>query len=254
MKHKTSLFAALLLLVAITLIYMDASKKQAALMQDMVALDRSYIPVLVYTAADDVSGSRKAMTNFLQSWEAFKQSNIDMGKFDPAWDEDMDKVEDYIQHADILINEGGKLLQAHELLEQIRDVMLEVRVRNDMDYLLDYLTRFHASMEVIVSTVHGKTEATLSDHDIGVIEEELNTTEMLWQGVMSAKLDAKLFGFDKKQLKLIDAIKLEERDKIEQLRQALVVGDKAVIIKSALALKPPFARLFKMFGDFSLMS
>jgi hypothetical protein len=254
MKHKTSLIASVLLVVALTWIYIDVSKRQAALLQDMVELDRSYIPAFLYTGTDDLLKSRQAIAKLDHAWELFKHSNIDMNKLDPYWDEDMDKVEGYIRGAEKIVKQGENLRPAHESLEHIRDVMLEVRVRNDMDYFLDYLTQFHSSMEKIVLTVKGKTATTLSNRDMEIIELEIKKTELLWQDVMSARADAKLFGFSKQQLKNIETLKLEERDNIEQLQQALAAGDKAAIIKAGLALKPVFVRLFKMFGDFSLIN
>lgn len=254
MKHKTSLFAALLLIVALSLIYVDVSKKQASLLQDMAVLDRAYIPALFYSAEGEQNKSRKAMAKFIRGWEAFKKNNIDMGKFDPYWDEDLDKVENLIHRADSLIKDGNDLVAAHDELEKIRDVMLELRVRNSMDYFLDYMTRFHSSMEAILLTVKDKPAETLSEQDLEIVEQELKKAELLWQDVMSAKVDGKLFGFNKAQLKSVETLKLEQRDKIEQLQQVLAAGDKSAIIKSSLALRPVFARLFKMFGDFTSLT
>lgn len=251
MKHKTSIFAALLLIVAFSLIYIDVNNKQDVVLREMVALDRVYIPVLAFTSQDKLEASRKSMKRLVQGWDDFKTNTLDMHKLDPLWDEDMDKVENYIRVAEDIVHQGVSIKSAHDELEHIRNVMLHVRERNDMDYFPDYLTRFHESMEAIVLTVKGKTSEQLTDAQVNEIKLEVEKAYLLWQDVISAKLEPKLFGFSPQQMIQIEKLKLDELRAIEELQRALVSGDNDNIISYGVAIKPVFAKLFMMFGDFS---
>lgn len=251
MKHKFLLSIIIIAVAALALIYWQTGNKQNALFADMVALDRSYIPALAYTSQGKLDAARSSMQRLIGQWEDFKSRNLEMQNKDPLWDEDMDRVETRIQAARRILQQGGDTLPAHEELEHIRDVMLEVRERNNIDYFIDYLTRFHESMETIVLSVKDKEAEMISGEDIQRLRAETEDAYQLWQDVLDARFDARVFGFDEKHQARLAQLKAQERDALETLRQALQGDDKQAIRSAALAIKPIFAKLFMLFGDFS---
>ncbi len=66
----------------------------------------------------------------------------------------------------------------------------------------------------------------------------------------NAPFDKHLFGFsDQKTKKMRMFIKLE-RDALETLSSSIQADDRPMILKAAMGIRPNYAKLFKMFGDF----
>lgn len=249
---KTSWFAAGLIAVAMALIYVDVSEKTGLLVQDMVVLDRSYIAALKMTSQEKLIPSRKAMARLILVWEEFENNHRGMSKIDTAWQQDMDRVNDFIASANRTVSKGDNLKNAHEELEHVRTVMMEVRVRNQIDYFVDHLTRFHVPMEAIVLSVRGKTQADLSEETIVKMQSDLHRALSLWEKVMATPFDKDVFGFTQEKAKQLEMLREKELKALVSLEQALTGSNKKQIIQSGLEIKPFFAEMFMLFGNFEL--
>jgi hypothetical protein len=220
----------------------------AGLKEDMIALDRAYIPALAVTSQGTLEESQRAMALLNKQWADFKAKN---GKrpSDKQWQADLTKIDGMIAEANKIVAGGKDLVKAHEALEDLRFVMAEARKRAKMSYFLDSLTAYHEPMEAIVLSAKDRTPADFGDADIGLIKQSLADAEKRWGAVRKTKIDAE-YGFSDAQKETLAKLIASESQALDALKKAIASNDKAAIIKSAVAIKPPFAKAFMIFGNF----
>jgi hypothetical protein len=169
---------------------------------------------------------------------------------DDDWLSNMDEIDQHIMAAAKIVNSGGDLAEAHEELEPVRVLMMEARERNQIEYFLDSLTRFHEPMETLALSVKGKNPEQLDDATVVNMRSVVDTATYLWKKVLETPLHPKVFGLDDDKVKQVRALEAKETDALENLRIRLSGNNKQEIIKAAKSIKPPFATLYLLFGDF----
>jgi hypothetical protein len=145
-------------------------------------------------------------------------------------------------------------MEAHELLEEVRYVFMALRKRNHMDYYLDHLSEFHEHMEAIIHTVNERDAGSLTSKDREYMGGECARASLIWERIQALRFDAGLFGFNDRKLAEMKDLVQKEAEALQRLKTALGGNDNAVIIKSAKEIRPNYANLYKMFGDFERMS
>ena len=221
------------------------------LVQDMIKFDQHYIPALAFTSDEQLPQSRSAMQALLPVWQSFQQRYANSRSNDKQWLTDFNTVNNYIDQAKKIVASGDNLKDAHEALEHIRIVFMQLRQRNNIDYYIDNLTRFHEPMEKIVLAGKGKTVDTFQAQQMATIRDTLPQAKKLWKATITKPFDAKQYGFNQEQAKLMQSLVHQQMLTLEQLEKTLASKDKQAIINAAVAIKPNFARIFKMFGRFS---
>jgi hypothetical protein len=221
------------------------------LRQDMVKLDKVYIAALALTSQGKADESRKAVAALEQSWQAFKARHYNGNAADKQWKSDFDVVGKMVADAIVIVGTPGKnVTEAHEALEDVRNVLMRLRQRNRVDYYIDGLTAFHHPMEEIVLAAKDKTAQTLSDADIGQIRKTLPQAEQLWKTIASRRIDAATYQLSAAQADDVAKLVKLETAALATLKDALAAGDKAQIAKAAVSIKPNFAKLFMTFANF----
>jgi hypothetical protein len=220
----------------------------AGLKEDMIALDRAYIPALAVTSQGTLEESQRAMALLNKQWAEFKGKHANRPQ-DKQWQADLTKIDGMIAEANKIVAGGKDLVKAHEVLEGVRFTMLEARTRAQMPYFLDALTNYHDPMEAIVLTAKDKTPANFGDGEIGLIKDSLADAEKRWAVVKQTRIDSE-YGFSEAQRETLAKLIANESQALETLKKALAANDKAAVIKAAVAIKPPFAKTFMSFGDF----
>ena len=221
---------------------------------DMASFDRAYIPALSYTSLEKVSESTQAMQSLKTNWVTFKNKYYNINPADKAWKSDLDKIDNLIQRADQVVQSKKNIIDAHQkYLEEVRIIFKDLRKRNNInDYFIDHLTVFHEPMENIVLAGKDKTSKTFTDQDLQTIKNNLPTAIQDFQIVEKAKLDPVVFNFNSEKLKQAQQLITTEKQKLLDLQQALTTKKTDLIIKTSVAIKPNFAKLFMLFGDFNL--
>lgn len=222
----------------------------AGLKEDMVALDRAYIPALAVTTEGKLAESQRAMEQLNRQWATFKRQHAASKGGDQQWKTDLANIDRMIADANKVVAGGTDLVKAHEALEGVRFTLLEMRARSRMPYYLDALTRFHDPMEEIVLAAKDKTPETFGDADIAKIRAALPEAAKRWTTVKATRVDP-AFGLGAEQRQKLDQLIANEDQALENLKQALAGNDKAALIKAAVAIKPAFARIYVSFGDFA---
>jgi hypothetical protein len=221
----------------------------AGLKEDMVAFDRAYIPALAVTAEGKLPESQRAMEQLNKQWAAFKKQHATTRGGDKKWKTDLADIDRMIAEANKVVAGGVDIQQAHNALEGVRLTMLDMRARSKMPYYVDMLTHFHDPMEEIVLLAKDKTPATFGAEEIAKLRAALPEAEKRWAAVKATRLDP-AFGFNAEQQANLAKLVASESAALETLKQALAGDDRAAIIKAALAVKPPFAKIFMAFGNF----
>jgi hypothetical protein len=221
----------------------------AGLKEDMIALDRAYIPALAVTSQGTLEESQRAMALLNKQWAEFKQKHTGSLPKDKQWKSDLAKIDGMVAEANKIVASGKDLAKAHEALEGLRFTMADARKRAKMSYFLDGLTHFHEPMEAIVLTAKDKTPANFDDAEMKLIKDALAEAEKVWGVVRKTKIDAE-YGFSDAQRETLAKLIANESQALETLKKALAANDKAAVIKAAGAIKPPFAKTFMSFGNF----
>ena len=245
---KKNLF--ILGILSISLFLLHGTSIAADLIKDFVSFDQAYIPALALTSQGKIEESKKAMNLLKDNWKTFKETYKTHNKKDLEWGKDFDKVDQMISSADKIVLSGKDISRAHDVLEDVRIVFMKLRKRNNIDYYVDYLTEFHEPMEAVVLTAKDKTPETLTDGDVREIQTSLNQASTIWGKIENLKFDEKLFGFATDRTVKMKSYVQAESDALKRLKQTMGSKDKKLIIQVAVAIKPNFANLFMMFGDF----
>jgi hypothetical protein len=225
-----------------------------SLVQDIVLFDQNYIPALELTRYGSGKAVDASMQQLEAHWKRFHSRYYTFELDDPYWRSDFDFVALMIAEAADIVRSGGDLLEAHRVLAGVRKVFMQIRLRNRIDYFLDYLTAFHEPMETIVRAATDKTPENITITDVDDMRVALPEALRLWARVCRQQPDVALFALDTERLIHMQTYMRQESDALEQLQQTLQgLGeqvDEASIIRAALGIRPPFVRMMLLFGDF----
>lgn len=229
---------------------LGAGVAHADIRKDFVSFDKAFIPPLALTNQEKLKPSKKAMKLLKNEWTTLKTKYYDANPKDTQWKDDFDKADKVILDAEEIVKSGKNLYIAHETLEEIRILFMELRRRNNIDYYIDLLTEFHEHMEYISHAGKENTPQSLTDGDIGDIKSTLSEAQSIWAKIKDAKFDRHLYGFSDQKLTKMHKYLTLESDALFNLGNALKNHDKSLIIQTAKGIKPNYAKLYKLFGDF----
>lgn len=220
----------------------------AELVAGMVAFDRAYIPVLALSNQNKPEASRKAMTILKEQWSFFAKEFG--GRYPEAdWRQGFARTDAILARSEELLK-NNDLAGAHGALEGVRDIFTGLRERRSIPYYVDYLNRYHESMEAVSGITAGRTAATLEDDQVGQVSALLPEARSRWAATLDAPFDATVYGFPAAKAEQLRTAEQAVMQGIRQVEQALLNGDGEALIKAVEGLKPAFTRTFLMFGDF----
>lgn len=223
-------------------------QQKEELLAASVQFDRYYIPVLALTNEGKAKPATKAIGRLSDEYDAIYQRVLDALHIVP--DQSKDPTRQTIDEVAQLIADG-QLKKAHETLEPIRDLTMQRRQQLGIDYPMDVLNEYHDVMESIVKPAVEMKPADVDEAYLEELKQAASGASEMWTEVEQTKFPAKLFGFDKEATQKLNASIAAERAAITALNRALADGDAKTVLKAAKGLKPPFAKVYKSFGDFS---
>ena len=226
----------------------------AGVNEDMVALDRVYVPALVLTNRPDAEPARRAIAALRAEWNAFRAryAVAPPGYSQAAWDRANATIEAAIVAAEKNAA-AGKGPAAHDDLEAVREAQYTLRRDAGVPYFLDDLTAFHATMERIASAVGGRNASTLTDGEVAAVRAALPEAERTWAVVVAnrAQLARHIEAPERVAPERVAAAQAQidaESAALAALRTAVAAGDREGIATGGNALKPGFSKLFSLFG------
>ncbi len=237
----------LFILWAVALISCTGSGNKESIKRRMALIDQLYVPSLALTNAGNATGSNKALSLLQEHWDDFEEMYA--MRFSPQQRTYLDSIARFIQYSRQLTN-SGKLAEAHEALEHVRWLALELRNDLDIDYYLDGLTLYHDTMEQLVKAARISGDSTAS----AKIDSLYPIARRKWENAARHSPDTAAFGLSVQDLAGITKAEDAETAALDNLGAALTSDDIAGIRKSATDLRPPFVQLFKSFGNFEAVS
>jgi len=254
--QKKLLGVLLIAVCALGLLAGTASAKDEVLLQDMIALEKVYIPALFFTnQPDKLLPAKKALQMYRGAWNQFKATYADYRPDYANWGVYFEDIEYALQDAEAVVasvtpENPETLVLAHEALEGVRATMLILRPLNGFPkFITDKMTQFHDPMEQIVIAL--KTQP-MSPELIAEVEATFVVTMKAWDEVEKCPVDAGLWGFSVEKMLAYYAKIAEEAAALDNLTAALESGDPVAIkMAGTLAIKEPFVQAYTMFGDFT---
>jgi hypothetical protein len=219
-----------------------AAVAHAGLLDDMVALDRAYVPVLALTNQTGKDAeSRAAMSRFDAAWRVFLSAPS--AKADTSLAGVLNESEGRIVRAREEIRVGN-LKAAHESLEHLRRSFWKWRAGKGITYFPDALTAYHDEMERVADAATHATNA-------GKLPSLLAVARARWLDLERSTFDAKLHGFDESKVARLKGLMGRERAALEEISALGPGGERGALTTAAKNLKGTFAQIYFLFGDFA---
>ncbi len=223
-----------------------AEKRQQDFESLMNLAHVQYKTALVSTNQKNAEAAAKSVNDLARYWknlsDLYSVTAPPTFAADKAWSSDLAKVVQAINAAQAAIGQGD-LAAGHEALEPVREILLDIRTRNNAQIFPDQLTIFHRAMETVTTPTTGKTAETLSANDLAAMKSGyarmIETFRLIEQA--PATLNAE-------QAQAYQSLVQAERAAMSALDQALQAGDKATTLKAAGDIKAIFTKLFVNFG------
>ena len=132
-----------------------------------------------------------------------------------------------------------KLVQAHETLESARDLMAEMRRRNNVVVYSDHMNAYHAEMEHLLNDGPKWVEQA---EGFLLLMEKLGTMEFL-----AARLRSEAPSAVSSDPAFAPALKMVEQS-LTALREAILSQDVVRVREALSKIKVPYSQLFLKFG------
>ena len=240
MKIRT-IFAILLLLGVVS---GTAMAKDDVLVQDMIDLERVYIPALFLTS-QNAPTAVPAFNSYVSSWNNFRDEYGTYRSSQRNWISYFTSVQNLVDYAGDLVDEGH-LLEAHEVLELVRTTMRELRKRNGFPkFNTDELTAFHSIMGEIIAI----SMEEFDGNTIDTLYELYRDASHAWFKVEKNSVDQDAWGLTDDEMLEYSAYVQAERTALDTFEMALIDGDVPTIRIAALGLKPAQAKAYLLLGD-----
>jgi len=209
------------------------------------AMQTAYVPyrtALFRTNGKDVQQAVEATEQTLRAWQAlasrFAAQPPAPYTRDAQFAATLAQVAAVYERADQQVK-AGRLAEAHETLEQVRDQLAELRRRNNVVVYSDHMNAYHAVMEYTLDEGAKAEAATL---DAMRLMARVGALEYLAARLRAEAPDALRQDADfNAQLQALDA-------SVAALRGAVLGGDPQKVREALARLKPAYSRMFLKYG------
>ncbi len=237
-----------------------AAGAQAATLDNSIALDAVYIPVLSLTTGAQTDAAvavkaRAAMQRLDAGWPTLRAALLkDLSGSTPAQGSAARKT---LAKVDASIAASRKAVAAsdfktaHNALEAVRIDLRHLRVAQGTDYFMDRLTAFHEPMEVLAVAGSGTAPQDLTPARRAELERAFVEARALWRAIEQNLPNPQAYGLKDARLAQFNKGLADESAALSRLSDALRGSDNAALLKAAVALKPPFSRTFTAFGQYN---
>lgn len=206
--------------------------------------NRPYKLALLATRQANATSAERTLTRARMNWYAllYRYWDDPPAQFagDENWQRDLATVTGYLHIAESLAL-AGKMYAAHDALEPVRRLWLDMRERNEIPWFGDQLTRYHDVMEPVVSWGTGETGRYVTPDNIEEFEDAFAQLEAAWREVSRAPMPAG----NTRQFAMLMG---EEEKAVADLDQAIRTRNWGVIPEVCEELREAFLPLFMGFG------
>jgi cystathionine beta-lyase/cystathionine gamma-synthase len=209
------------------------------------AVQTAYVPyrsALFMTNTKSKTESKQAISKAQEAWSSIASQYGSKPPVpydrDPGFSAALTEVgKIYIQAAREI--DQDQLTQAHETLEKVRDVLAELRQRNQVIVFSDHMNAYHTAVEEVL--LKGKQVLTEKQGMLKITIQAGVLEYLSRRLVMEAPAQYKT---NEEFLRLTKSIEKS----IDELKNALFAQDSKAVIEAMGHLKSPYAKLFLKFG------
>ena len=217
------------------------------LLEAMAGVERSYITALWATGNGTPAEAVASVARLRAAWSKFEaERGAELSRLEGGA-EAGSLVSERIEAAASLASEAPS--RAHEVLEEIRLRLRELRVANGLEYFPDRLTAYHEPMEAIVIAAKSGGPAGPGPEAVAEIRATLPEAMESWAALEAAPHDNAVYGLTPEMLRRREKLLAAERSALEELAGALEAGDARAVGRAGTALKPVFARIVLLYGE-----
>ena len=235
-------FVLTLISLAVSLSYGAVARAADPVTDLMQAANAPYRLALYKTNGNVQDDAQQAVQQAQQMWHKlstqFGATPAAPYDRDPAFAASVAEVSKVYEQALSEVN-ASQLATAHNTLERVRDVMADMRQRNNVVVFSDHMNAYHAQMEVIM--VHGND--TLAEPK-GMLLLTAQTGALSFLAKQLALQAPKDLSKNAEFSSLLKAV----NQSVGGLEAALLNQDMAAIKEAAAKLKGPYSKLFAKFG------
>jgi hypothetical protein len=236
MRAITSLFFTLASLAAMPALAADP------VTDAMQAAYAPYRAALFRTNSKAQLESEQAIAQAQQAWKAISERFA--AKPPAPYDRDAEFAKSLAQVAAIYERAAQqvsdrRLAEAHETLEQVRDLIAGLRRRNDVVVFSDHMNAYHADMEHVLEQ---GSQAFAAPQDLLLLMGRVGTLEYLARRLRTEAPAALLR--EPEFAPLLEAVEAS----VAALHAAVLSQDAAVVRAAIGKLKGPYSRMFLKFG------
>lgn len=200
----------------------------------------AYRAALFQTNMGDAEKTGKAMKGFEMKWAALRQNWAN--PVPPQYADDAGFMATLDKVAAIHAEAGkhvaaGELGEAHEVLEEIREELGALHLRNGLYTFSDRMNAYHAKMEEVLLTDY----AAMGDKALGDLRAKAAVLAYLATDIAANPAPEQ---GDPAYAPLVQALQAS----VTSLEDAVAASDLPAALKAAKSLKKPFAKLFVKFG------
>ena len=209
------------------------------------AIQSAYVPyraALFRTNSKAQLESEQAIAQAQQAWKSISERFA--AKPPPPYDRDPQFADSLARVAAVYERSAQQirdkqLPQAHETLEQARDLVAELRRRNDVVVFSDHMNAYHAEMEHLLEPA---SAALAAPHDWMALMGRVGVLDYLARRLRSEAPAALLRDAD--FTPLLAAVEAS----VASLRAAALSQDAAAVRAAIGKLKGPYSRMFLKYG------
>lgn len=237
--HTTSLKT---LGLAITMAFAGLAHAGDPVTDLMQAANGPYRMALYKTNSKVPAEAQQALTQAQQAWSKlstqFAAKPSAPYDRDPAFATSVAEVATVYEQAQKEVT-AGQLSTAHKTLERVRDVMADMRLRNNVVVFSDHMNAYHSQMEVIL--IHGAE--TLAEPQ-GLLKLTAQTGALSYLTKQLEQQAPQALKQNTEFTALLQAV----QQSVGKLEAALLQQDATAAKDAASKLKGPYSKLFAKFG------
>lgn len=216
------------------------------LLQDMAEFDKAYIPVLYYVRQGEMDNAKRAVFFLNHSWQKVNRKYKSLNPENDDWQETFRMTDAWLSDAYFSID-AMQPKEAYIFLDHVRYQMMDLRLKNNIDYYLDDVWEFEASLDLAEEVAVDQMLCLLDYCEFEDIVKDLNDQ---WKIVTKAKVDAELFDLNTDDLKVLNNQKKSLQEAITVFNQAVQEMEGENLAMTATFLRQAYLEYLAGFGDF----
>lgn len=246
MKRKSVLWTMIAVFLVIVVSPIHALKK---IDKAFMKLNKAFAPALYYTAVQDKNNSAKHAKSLKSEWNKFRKSYARYKWLKDGWGE----WKDTFKIANKNINEGikqvgkNKLASANSHFKKANKALKELHSICDLTFFPDGLGELETainSLEKLAKPMQGKK---IDNKKLIEFKKQSSKIIEAWEHISKTEINEDLFGFNDARMKKLSTYIEAIDEAIEQFKDTIVKKKKSDIVKKALAIKPKYLELVKIF-------